>query len=356
MLLCLTSMAAPARGASIAAPDTTPEVVPFTGKKITFTLHASKHVLGLRSVLPDLELEAGAHALSEASPLQAPGPLLLVGCSGTNRLDGDVRVLGSTPWRVQGPKIFSVFSFEPFIARFPGRRLRMVNDNAVAIFAGQSTEILVVVDDYRYVRAVGLDPTAKYRVSVAGKRSFDQVLVAADLELPANQDSLPANAAWNASRAVLRGGGKADLPATRQVAFTLAGVEEPTRDLRWSNVPPAAERSVEVSIEEVHPGTGELGLPRNVEVGRRSSELIITASKQLLSRLELESARALLEQCLSQEPKNAECHLLFAKTWELFGDRASAIREGCLAARYGDGLAIGDDARQLLGEAIANCR
>jgi hypothetical protein len=202
--------------------------------------------------------------------------------------------------------------------------------------------VVQIPEDYRYAWVLGLDPTAKYRVSVAGKGA-GQVLVAADLELSPAEDASPAGAAWSASRAVLKGGGKTDLPSTRQVAFTFAGVSGLVqRDKGFT--------TMEVTVEQLKAGTGALGPPRTVELGNRSTRFLLTVANQLLQQKNFAGAQALLEQCLAQEPRNAECHLAYARAWGIAGDMATAIREACKAVRDGAGTQAGDEARALLGD------
>ncbi|MBS1148943.1 MAG: hypothetical protein H6Q89_641 [Myxococcaceae bacterium] len=332
------------------ARDVTPDVVPFSGKSAKVTLRASKHAVQLRDILLDVVVPRGSHLLTEADPLQLPGPMLMIECSEHNELDGDVVVLGAAGLKVKGPKLYSVFAIEPFVTRFPGARLRMLKDNGAAILNANTLDVVQVPEDYRYALIVGLDPTAKYRVKVSGKPGLEQVLIVSDREFPPSEDLKPADAAWTASRLVLKGGGKADLPPTRQVALILAGVRglvtEP--NLSW-------ERTIDVTIELAKAGTGEMGPERTMQVGSRSAQFFITVSRQLLQKKQAMAARPLLEQCVNQDPKNAECHLLYAQVWELFGDKATMQKHACLAVTYGEGDYVGDKARELLGGSLAAC-
>lgn len=330
--------------------DVAIDVQPFVGKSVKVTLRATKHVVKLRDVLSDVVVPAGNHFLSEATPLQLPGPLLMVECSQTNELDGAVFVLGAAGMRVKGPKIYSIFALEPFVTRFPGGRLRMLTDNGASIFNASTVEVVQVPEDYRYFTIVGLDPTAKYRVKASGKPGLEQVVVISDRELPATEDQKPADAAWTASRLVLKGGGKADLPATRQVALILAGVRGLVTESKIS-----WERTLDVTIELVKEGTGDRGPARTVQLGGRSTQFFVTVSKQLLQARQPMGARPLLEQCVAQDPRNAECHLLYAQTWGMFGDKATMTKHACLAASLADGDYIGDRAREMLGGDLSVC-
>ncbi len=331
--------------------DTLPDVQVFTGKSVKVTLRATKHAVALRDILLDMVVPAGNHVLTEGDAKQLPGPLMMVECSETNWVNGDVVVLGATGLKVKGPKIYSVFAIDPFVSRFPGGRLRMVKDNGTAIFSANTVDLVQVPEDFRYFLVVGLDPTAKYRVKAAGKAGLEQVIVISDREFPATEDNKPADAEWTSSRAVIKGGGKVDLPATRQIALVLAGtrglVTEP--NLNW-------ERTIDVTVELVKEGTGQLGPEKTVQVGTRSSQFIITVSRQLLQKLQADAARPLLEQCVTQEPKNAECHLLYATAWEQFGDKRTMLKHACLAAQYGDGTFVGEKARELLGGELTGCK
>ena len=328
--------------------DIDPEVVAFRGPKVSITLKASKHRVRLRDVLLDLVLEPGAHLLKESGALQLPGPLMLVSCSKTNKVDGEVFALGTAGIKLKGPKVLSVFALEPFITRFPNGKLRTVRDNGASIFSAESIDVVQVPDDYRYSLVVGLDPTAKYKVSVAGKGT-EQVIVIADREFDPSEDLKPADAAWSASRAVLKGGGSAELPSTRQVAFTLAGTDAVFQG-------DSKDAAIEVFVELVKPGTGELGPPRSLEVGTRSKRFIVLVSKQLLAAHSLDAARALVEQCVSSDPRNAECHLIYARVWAEAGSAGEAISQACLALRYDEeGTAVGDEARALLGKNRDKC-
>lgn len=330
--------------------DTRPDVVEFDGKQARVTLRATRHQVKLRSVLLDLEVGRGWHTLTEGNPLKLPGPLLLVECSAVNELDGDVLVLGAAGLKVKGPKIYSVFSIEPFVTRFPGGRLRMVKDNGTAIFSANTVDVLQVPEDYRYAQIVGLDPTAKYRVKVSGKPGLVQVLVAADRDLQPSQDGEPADAAWTAGRMVLKGGGKAELPATRRIALTLAGVRGliPEKNSEW-------ERTIDVTVELVKAGSGDPNpLPKPEGTPNRAGEFLLTVSRQLLQKQQPDAARPLLEQCVTQDPKNAECHYLYAQVWQLFGDKRTMKKHACLAIAHGAGDLITEKSRELLGGEV--CR
>ncbi len=323
------------------ANDTSPEVLSFTGASVGLTLKAPKHRVRLRDVLLDVPLEAGGHVLKEASPQQLPGPLLLVTCSKQNKVDGEVLVLGAAGVKLKGPKVFSVFALEPFVTRLPSR-LHTIRDNGAGVLSAETTDLLQIADDYRYVRVIGLDPTARYKVSVAGKGP-EQVIVVADREFPPTDDPLPADAAWSASRLVLKGGGSAELPATRQLALTLAGVDA----LIHGN---STDAQIEVKVEQVKAGTGALGPPRTVEVGEHSKTVTLTIAKQLLRKGNYDGARALAEQCVTLDPGDAECHLVYAKVWAEAGDMKSAVSQACLALRYAEGTALAAEARALLGD------
>jgi hypothetical protein len=333
------------------AADLSVDVQRFTGKSTKVTLRATKHAVKLRDILLDVVVPAGTHLLTEADAKQLPGPLLMVECSGPNELDGDVVVLGASGLKVKGPRLYSIFAIEPFVTRFPGGRLRMLKDNGAAILSASTVDVVQVPEDYRYSLIVGLDPTAKYRVKVSGKPGLEQVLIVSDREFPMSEDLKPADAAWTASRLVLKGGGKADLPSTRQVALILAGVRglvtEP--NLAW-------ERTIDVTIEQVKEGTGALGPERTVQIGNRSTHFFITVARQLIQQKQASAARPILEQCVTQDPKNAECHLLYAQVWELFGDKRTMQKHACLAATYGEGDYVGDKAREMIASDPSVCR
>lgn len=332
------------------AADVSLDVVPFSGKSVKVTLRATKHTVKLRDILLDVVVPPGNHLLTEGDAQQLPGPLMLVECSEHNELDGDVVVLGAAGLRVKGPKLYSVFAIEPFISRFPGARLRMLKDNGAAIFSASTVDVIQVPEDYRYAMIVGLDPTAKYRVKASGKPGLEQVLIVADREFPASEDSKPADGAWTSSRLVIKGGGKADLPPTRQVALILAGVRglvtEP--NLAW-------ERTIDITVELVKAGTGDPAPQRTVQVGARTGQFFITVSRQLLQKRQPDAARPLLEQCVNQDPRNAECHLLYAQVWGMFGDKRTMKKHACLAASYGEGDLVGEKAREMLEGDLKGC-
>ncbi len=345
-------------GLTLTAPrDVRVDTLNFSGASMTITLRGSKHAVKLREILLDVVVPRGTHLLTEANPLQLPGPLLMVECSKQNELDGNVVVLGAKGLKVKGPKIYSVFALEPFANRFPGTRLRMVKDNGAAIFSATTVDVVQVAEDYRYFQVVGLDPTAKYRVKVTTRQHGPlQVLVISDRASATGEDLKPADAEWTASRMVLKRGMQAELPSTRQVAVTLAGVR---------GIPTASdafEPVVEVSIVQVKMGRGLVeAVPTSDpdaqgEVRSRSTQFLVTVSRQLLQQRRPEGARPLLEQCVTQEPKNAECHLLYAQTWAAFGDKTTMMKHACLAFAYGGGEDVGDKARDLLAGDVTVCR
>lgn len=323
-----------------------PQVVPFSGTEVGVTL-GSQHVLRLGDELQDIDLDSGWHRLSEKKATQAHGPLLLIACSKVNQLDGDAAVVGHQGLRTKGPLRFSVFSVEPFLNRFPLLQLRMLNDEGTAIFVAQAAEIVQVPENDRWVRVIGLDPTARYEVEVKGPPGLEQVLVAADLERAPAARAPAADAAWTASRRILRGGGKASLPSTRQLAITVLGAA-------GINARPVGT-TVEVVVRQVKAGAGTLG-PRRSVVLPDSADQIARLVRALLADGQHLAAMTLTDQCLAADPRNATCLLLSARASGLGGDLKTAVEQGCKAIRAGEGTPVESEARMTLGVHAAKCR
>lgn len=337
----------------LAAPDDARVVdtKEFAGESVTVTLKGKKHRLVLRDELLDMMVDPGAHTLTEAEPLQAQGPLLLVECSKVNKPDGQVRVLGHTGLKVKGPKIYIVLALEPFPGGLPGVRERMVKDNGTAIFTAMTADVLQVPTDHRTYTIEGLDPASTYRVKVAGKPGIAQVIVSSDRPVTDEQAGTKGDAAWTATRQVLRGGDSGDLPAgTRRISLILAGTRALTDPLLLDE--PTAEVTVQLVKGIVRPGRGDDAPAKGPDQGQ---QFMITMARQALRDSAPDTTRTLMQQCLTQNPKNAECHLLLSQAWMLLGDTKSAVGEACKAARYGEGDLTGENARQLLGGDTSKC-
>jgi hypothetical protein len=326
----------------------TPEVVYFEGTQAKVILRGDKERLRLRDELLDLELTGGTHFISEPEARQSPGPLMLVSCSKHNRVDGQAVVVGAAGVKLKGPRLLSVFAVEPFPSRFPGARLRTLRDNGAGLFSAETVDVVQVPEDYRYLRIVGLDPTAKYEVKVLGT-SVEQVLVVADRELADGEGERPADADWSASRLILSQGGSAVLPPTRQLALTLIGVDALMHGQ-------AIGARVPVEVNRVQPGTGDLGPKRTITIGDNGKRFTLTVANQLLLQGDVDGARALVEQCVALDSRNAECHLVYARVWGAEGDLRTAVSEACEALRLGEGTPIADEAKQLLGDPHRRCR
>lgn len=339
-------------GTAVDANERFVELTGFAGKAVTVTLRSEKHRLPIGEALLDITLPAGAHTLTEGKPVNGLPPLLLAECSTLNRADGPVVAVGEKGLKVKGPKIYSVFAIEPFPAAFLGERLRMVMDNGAAVFSASTVDVLQVVPEYRYVTIDQLDPESSYRLKVGGKPGVEQVIVALDVPRSMAESGLPADGAWTHTRMVLKGGAKADLPPTRRIALILAGVRGLQRDA--FNID---ERRVEVTVELVKGKLTAAARPLAdpPTAPNKARAFTITVSMQLLASGQPDGARPLLEQCIQQDPRAAECHLLLAQAWQQLGDKAGAVRHACLAWKHGQGELSGANAKELLGGDTSVC-